>query len=126
MSEPKSRILLVDDEPNQLVTISRILSRQGYRMLTASNGQEALGLLAVEPVDVMVTDLNMPIMDGLTFVKTYRGAGNTTPIIMVTTESEKAKVVAAIKAGVNNYVVKPFTPDTLEARINDTLGKKAA
>ena len=62
----------------------------------------------------------------LTFVKTFRGQGKKTPIIMVTTEAEKARVMEAIKAGVNNYVVKPFTPDQLADRLAQTLSKTAA
>ena len=65
-------------------------------------------------------------MDGLTFLKTYRKQGHTTPVIMVTTEGEKPRVVEAIKAGVNDYVLKPFTPETLCARINETLAKMNA
>ncbi|MEO0630861.1 MAG: response regulator, partial [Planctomycetota bacterium] len=63
--------------------------------------------------------------DGLTFVKRYRQADKATPIIMVTTESEKSRVIEAIKAGVNNYVVKPFTPDVLSQRISETVSKAA-
>lgn len=62
-------------------------------------------------------------MDGLTFVKTFRQTDKTTPLIMVTTEAEKSRVIEAIKAGVNNYVVKPFTPDLLSERISETLAK---
>ena len=65
-------------------------------------------------------------MDGLTFVKTYRGNGETTPIIMVTTEAEKSRVMEAIKAGVNNYAVKPFTPEGLSKIIQATMAKAAA
>ena len=65
-------------------------------------------------------------MDGLTFVKTYRGAGNKTPIIMCTAEAEKARVIEAIKHGVNNYVVKPFTIDSLCDKIKQTLAALAA
>jgi len=64
-------------------------------------------------------------MDGLTLVKTVREKGVQVPIIMVTTEAEKARVVEAIKAGVNNYVVKPFTADTLGEKIKQTLAKLA-
>jgi two-component system chemotaxis response regulator CheY len=74
----------------------------------------------------MLVDWNMPNMDGLTFVKHWRHSNKTTPIIMVTTEAEKSRVIEAIKAGVNNYVVKPFTPDLLSQRIQETLAKCAA
>ena len=62
----------------------------------------------------------------MTFVKKYRAQGGTSPIIMVTTEAEKSRVVEAIKAGVNNYVVKPFTPDIMAQRIKETLERCAA
>ncbi|MFI4882899.1 MAG: response regulator, partial [Phycisphaerales bacterium JB064] len=72
------------------------------------------------------SDWNMPTMDGLTFLKTFRQSNKVTPVIMVTTESEKARVIEAIKAGVNNYVVKPFTPDLLSQRIQETMAKCSA
>jgi two-component system chemotaxis response regulator CheY len=59
-------------------------------------------------------------------VKTYRAQGGKSPVVMVTTEAEKTRVVEAIKAGVNNYVVKPFTPDSLSQRINETLSRAKA
>jgi two-component system chemotaxis response regulator CheY len=68
----------------------------------------------------------MPNLDGLSFVKADRQLNKQTPMIMVTTESEKSRVIEAIKAGVNNYVIKPFTPDLLAQRIGETLSKKAA
>jgi two-component system chemotaxis response regulator CheY len=68
----------------------------------------------------------MPNMDGLEFVRQARGRGFAMPIIMVTTEAEKAKVVQAIKAGVSNYVIKPFTPEALGARIDETIARSQA
>jgi two-component system chemotaxis response regulator CheY len=68
----------------------------------------------------------MPNVDGISFVKQYRARGRKTPIVMVTTEAEKARVIEAIKAGVNNYVVKPFTPESLSARIQETMAKAKA
>jgi two-component system chemotaxis response regulator CheY len=73
--------------------------------------------------DLFLVDWNMPNMDGLTLVKNIRAKNQSVPIIMVTTEAEKARVVEAIKAGVNNYVVKPFTADTLGGKIKQTLEK---
>ena len=72
----------------------------------------------------MLVDWNMPNMDGLTFVQRLREKDKTTPIIMVTTEAEKTRIIEAIKAGVNNYVIKPFTPDALMERVNQTLAKR--
>jgi two-component system chemotaxis response regulator CheY len=63
-------------------------------------------------------------MDGLAFVKAFRKANRTTPVIMVTNEASKARVLEAIQAGVNNYVVKPFAPETLTRRVRETLAKR--
>jgi len=104
-----------------------ILNQLGYTEIEeACNGQDALTKVAAFNPDLLLLDWNMPNMDGLTFVKTYREQGNKTPIIMVTTENEKTRIVEAIKAGVQNYVVKPFTPDVLGERIADTMAKAEA
>ena len=89
------------------------------------DGQDTLTVAESVKPDLILLDWNMPVMDGITFLKTYRGQGNTTPIIMVTTESEKERVMEAIQSGVNNYIIKHFTPKIMEQRIGETL-KKAA
>jgi two-component system chemotaxis response regulator CheY len=71
-------------------------------------------------------DWNMPNMDGITLVRRVREKDKATPLIMVTTEAEKGRVIDAIKAGVNNYVVKPFTPDGLMGKVQQTLAKLQA
>ena len=95
-------------------------------MEEACNGQDALTKVAAFNPDLLLVDWNMPKMVGFTFVKTYRKQGNKTPIIFVTTENEKTRVSQAIKAGVNNYVVKPFTPEILRERIIETMAKVTA
>jgi two-component system chemotaxis response regulator CheY len=122
------RILLVDDSKTMRSIQKAVLSQLGYTdVAEACDGQEALNKIPECKPDLMLVDWNMPVMDGLTFVKTYRATiSKTTPIIMVTTEAEKARVIEAIKAGVNNYVVKPFTPDLLGQRISETLLKAGA
>lgn len=121
------KILLVDDSKTMRNIQKSILTQLGYTELEeACDGQDALSKIGAFAPELLLVDWNMPNMDGLTFVKEYRKTDKTTPIIMVTTESERARVVEAIKAGVNNYVVKPFTPDLLSQRISETLGKVAA
>jgi len=120
------RILLVDDSRTMRSIQKNVLSRIGFTDVEeACDGQDALSKVDAFNPDLMLVDWNMPVMDGLTFVQTYRGQGKTTPIIMVTTESEKDRVIEAIRAGVNNYVIKPFTPDALAQRIRETFSKIA-
>ena len=74
----------------------------------------------------MLVDWNMPNMDGITLVRKLRETDKTLPVIMVTTEAEKSRVMEALKAGVNNYVVKPFAAETLEEKIQQTMAKVSA
>ena len=118
------RILLVDDSKTMRNIQKTVLTQLGYTdLIEAVDGQDALTKAVASKPGLMLVDWNMPNMDGLAFVKAYRQSDKTTPIIMVTTEAEKARVIEAIKAGVNNYVVKPFTPDLLSQRIQETLAR---
>jgi len=104
-----------------------VLAQLGHTDIEeACDGQDALSKVWAFKPDLLLVDWNMPNMDGLTFVKAFRQKNKTTPIIMVTTETERSRVMDAIKAGVNNFVVKPFTPDLLSQRINETLEKTSA
>jgi two-component system chemotaxis response regulator CheY len=121
------KILLIDDSKTMRNIQKSVLTQLGYTQLEeACDGRDALSKAPVFGPDLILCDWNMPNMDGLSFVKAFRQTNRTTPIIMVTTESEKARVIEAIKAGVNNYVVKPFTPDLLSQRISETLAKRQA
>jgi len=118
------KILLVDDSKTMRNIQKSVLSQLGYTNIEeACDGQDALSKVGAFQPDLILLDWNMPNMDGLSFIKAYRQANKTTPVMMVTTEAEKSRVIEAIKAGVNNYVVKPFTPDVLSQRIQETLSK---
>jgi two-component system chemotaxis response regulator CheY len=121
------RIMLIDDSKTMRNIQKNILTQLGYEELEeACDGQDALSKLAAFNPELILVDWNMPNMDGLTFVKTIRQQGSKTPMIMVTTEAEKVRVIEAIRAGVNNYVVKPFTPEQLGARVKETMAKVSA
>ncbi len=116
------KVMLVDDSRTMRNIQKNILSQIGLTdIVEAVDGQDAVGKLDDGLPDLLLVDWNMPNMDGLTFVKHFRSTNRETPIIMVTTESEKSRVIEAIKAGVNNYIVKPFTPEILIERIQETL-----
>jgi len=122
------KVMLVDDSRTMRNIQKGILTQLGYSEIEeAADGLDALSRVGAFQPELLLVDWNMPNMDGLTFVKQYRAKGGKSPILMVTTEAEKSRVVEAIKAGVNNYVVKPFTPDGLAERIRETLDRcKAA
>eukprot|EP00752_Nemacystus_decipiens_P014444 g12853.t1 len=104
-----------------------ILNKIGFDQLEeACDGVDALQKVASFEPELILVDWNMPEMNGLAFVQQYRAQGGTAPVIMVSGEAEKARVVAAMKAGVNNYIIKPFTPDTMSQRIRETLERNAA
>lgn len=113
-------VLLVDDSGVMRKLVSKALRAAGLDIAStaeAGNGQEGLDALKGGKFDVVLCDWNMPVMDGLTFVKEARTGSHTVPIVMLTTESGDDKVQAALDAGANAYITKPFTPEKLEERI---------
>ncbi len=121
------KILLVDDSRTiRNIQKNTLASMNHTDILEAADGVEALAVLKEERPDLMLVDWNMPNMDGITLVRKVRETDKTLPMIMVTTEAEKARVIEALKAGVNNYVVKHFTAETLSEKINQTMSKVAA
>jgi two-component system chemotaxis response regulator CheY len=119
------KILVVDDSSTMRRIIVNTLAKLGYKnTIQAEDGLEAWEILQKNPdIDVVITDWNMPNMNGLELVKKIRAVNKKIPIIMVTTEGGKKEVILALKAGVNNYIVKPFTPKTLKEKLEGVLGK---
>lgn len=120
------KILLVDDSRTIRNIQKNTLASMGHAdVLEASDGVEALAVLAAQRPDLVLVDWNMPNMDGITLIRKIRETDTTLPLIMVTTEAEKRRVMEALKAGVNNYVVKPFTAETLAEKIEQTMSRAA-
>ena len=121
MTDQNITILAVDDFSTMRRIIRNMLKQLGYNnILEAEDGAVALRLLQGGKVDFVISDWNMPNMNGLELLKAIRADQNLKPIpvLLVTAEALKENVVEAVKAGVNNYVVKPFTAETLKEKID--------
>ena len=115
------KILIVDDFSTMRRIIKNLLRELGFNnTLEADDGQTALPKLRTGDVDFLITDWNMPGMSGIELLRTIRADNNlkNLPVLMVTAEAKREQIVEAAQAGVNGYVIKPFTAATLEEKIN--------
>ena len=113
-------ILLVDDEPKILKTIRGYLEKEGFAVVTAANGREALFAAREQRPDLIILDLMMPEMDGWTFMRLHRKERDT-PIIMLTAKVDDVDKIAGLESGADDYITKPFSPRELLARIKTVL-----
>ena len=121
------RILLVDDSRTIRNIQKNVLKQLGHTdVAEAEDGVIALAAFNKQVPDLMLIDWNMPNMDGITLIRKIRAVNKTVPMIMCTTEAEKSRVLEAVKAGVNNYIVKPFTVESLGEKISQTMAKVGA
>ncbi len=114
------KVLVVDDFATMRRIVKGVLKQLGFNdIIEAEDGQLALKELQKEKVGLIVSDWNMPNMTGLDLLKAVRADANLkdTPFLMVTAEGQKENVVQAVQAGVSNYIVKPFTPETFSAKL---------
>ncbi len=121
MVDKQKRILAVDDEPNMRRLLEISLRQAGYQALSAANGKEALEKLKEEQVDLVVSDLHMPGMNGLELLKQMRSEGELMPFIMVTAQGEISTAVEAMKLGAADYILRPFDLEVLEVAIAKAL-----
>ena len=113
-----ARVLVADDSGTMRKIILRSLQAVGVQQTTeAANGDEAVALFAPGQFDLVLTDWNMPGKSGLEVIGDIRSRDAKVPIIMITTEAEKSRVMAAIQAGVSDYLIKPFTADSLREKL---------
>jgi two-component system chemotaxis response regulator CheY len=121
------KVLCVDDFATMRRIMKNILKQLGFKNVEeAENGQQAFEKVKNEGgFGFVITDWNMPVMDGLGFLKKIRNdpALKSLPVLMVTAEAEKEKVVTAIQAGVSNYIIKPFTPEMLKDKMDSIFEK---
>ena len=124
MNEKNIKVLIVDDFATMRKVIRNLLKQVGYEdIVEAEDGVMALKALKSQKIDVIVSDWNMPNMTGLELLKAVRADPELakTPFLMVTAEALQDNVVAAVKAGVNNYIVKPFTAEVLNEKIKKIM-----
>jgi two-component system, chemotaxis family, chemotaxis protein CheY len=120
-------VLIVDDSPVMRLFVKRTLTMSGLdlgEVLEAGNGQEAMQLLAGRSIDVILTDINMPRMDGVTLIrqlKTHQALRNI-PTLILSTDSSKERIETIRLIGANGYLSKPFQPETLEREVRRVLG----
>ncbi len=120
-ADPNMKILVVDDMSTMRRIVKNILKQLGFNNLEeAENGQEALTKLKTDTYGFVVSDWNMPVMMGIDMLRAIRADESLKkiPVLMVTAEAQKENLMEAVQAGVSNYVVKPFTAETMQDKIN--------
>jgi two-component system chemotaxis response regulator CheY len=125
----KLKVLIVDDSSVMRKIVERALRQAGLdleEVREAGNGAEALTEVQKGSLDLILSDINMPVMDGLEFLKNLAGVecAKGVPVIMITTEGSEARVVEALSAGAKGYLRKPFTPEQVKERVAPLLGDK--
>jgi two-component system chemotaxis response regulator CheY len=119
-ADPSMKIMVVDDMSTMRRIVKNLLKQLGFANVEeAENGQEALTKLRADKFGFVVSDWNMPVMSGIELLKAIRAdAGlKAIPVLMVTAEAQKENIIEAVQAGVNNYVVKPFTAEILQEKM---------
>jgi two-component system chemotaxis response regulator CheY len=116
------KALIVDDSTTMRRILTNVLRGAGVAEIAeAANGQEAVDQVAAGGIGLVLMDWNMPVMTGIEALKIIRDSGDKTPIIMVTTEAEKTRVIEALRTGANNFIIKPFRPDGVVEKIQEFL-----
>ena len=114
-------ILVVDDEPNYLIVLSELLKEEGFEVVTAQKGEDGFKVVQDTDLDLVITDMRMPGMDGLELLKAIKSYNNDLPVIMITAFGEVEKAVVAMKAGAYNYLAKPFNNEELLLNIRKAI-----
>jgi two-component system OmpR family response regulator len=118
------RILIVEDDPHTATFIAKGLTEDGHTVDQADNGRDGLFLATTESYDAIVLDRMLPAVDGLTVLRTLRGAGNATPVLVLTALGDVDHRVEGLRAGADDYLVKPFAYAELSARIDSLFRRR--
>jgi two-component system chemotaxis response regulator CheY len=122
-----AKVLVVDDSGTMRKIILRSLNALGVTdVVEAGDGSDGLELFQQQQFDIVLTDWNMPRMTGLELLKAIRATGSTLPVILITTEAEKGRVLEAVQAGVSDYLVKPFETEGLRQKLQKFVGAGVA
>ena len=121
VNKKAKRILLVDDHKNARILLNELLSGVGYRVLEAKDGKEAMGLVEIEPIDLVITDLKMPGMDGIELTRAIRRMRPDLPIIVYSAYRFIDTAPVALRAGANEYLAKPFLQTKMEQAVERLL-----
>lgn len=107
------KVLVIDDSFSMRSLVAKTLTGSGYEVVEAKDGKEGLELAGRQPFNLVISDVNMPVMDGLTFVREFRRKAPFVPVLILTTEVDPAKKAEAKKAGATGWITKPFEPQSL-------------
>jgi DNA-binding response OmpR family regulator len=116
-------VLIVDDEPNVRLMFRTALETAGYTLVTADDGETALIWLAQSPADVVLLDLQMPVIDGMEVLKRLRDRGQDVPVVIITAHGSVPNAVAAMRLGAIDFVSKPLTPEALRRVVAEILAR---
>lgn len=122
MKNPVPRILLVDDAAFMRMRCAKLLGEMGYEIGEAENGQEAVAKYAAEKPDLVLMDITMPVMDGITATREIKSIDPAAKIVMVSALGQQTMVIEAIKAGARDFVVKPFEADKIRDMVKRFVG----
>lgn len=124
----QAHILLVEDNKINLMLTKKLVQNLGYTITTAESGQEALALVEIHSFDLMLTDIQMPLMNGLELARNMRGLNDerksSIPIIALTGYAGEEEINEALKAGINEVLTKPFGPEAIDLLIKKMIGRQ--
>ncbi len=115
-------VLVVDDAAFMRMRVGKLLSQNGFQVLEAENGLEALNMYREHKPDLVLMDITMPVMDGITALKEIRQVDSQAKVVMVSAMGQQAMVIESIKAGAKDFVVKPYEPDNVMVSVRKLIG----